>query len=419
MVINMKKRIFAFLAASMLVLMCGVFASASETGAGGYPYLKENGQIDFAGYFDTKGVDIKMSQESMDFVLTKKQATVTFRKKLAADGFRMGFSGVKNNNLSKAEFVLTDAESPEKTITVVYYNMSDSQTAVSVNKGGRSYLIDGSMNKQNDNDFRIGYDDDTRCVDDGSELFIRVKSNMDGSGFTGFPSKTVNLTIRLYGSVGSVFRLKELNYQRFGKKYTEDTTEPMVCVSNPIAYTVKGAVIPLEQVFAVDVLAEKATVTVTVRNPEREIVTATDGTKLEEIVPDKQYYIEIKDYGDYWIDYKATDGKNGTHMLSRQIRVMDVTAPKLTLGEDMEMFWKVGDTVTFPKMTYSDNRTDEENVVSWVTVKHPNGVITAEQEKVKLMEKGVYEISFMAMDETGNISTVTEKICAEEKNDEK
>ena len=59
----MKKRIFAFLAASMLVLMCGVFASASETGAGGYPYLKENGQIDFAGYFDTKGVDIKMSQE--------------------------------------------------------------------------------------------------------------------------------------------------------------------------------------------------------------------------------------------------------------------------------------------------------------------------------------------------------------------
>ena len=45
--------------------------------------------------------------------------------------------------------------------------------------------------------------------------------------------------------------------------------------------------------------------------------------------------------------------------------------------------------------------------------------MTTEKNELKLTEKGIYEISFMAMDETGNISCVTEKICAEEKDNEK
>lgn len=416
---NMKKRIFAILAASILVMLSGLFVVASETGAGGYSYLKEDGQIDFAGYFDVEGATINLAEESIDFVLSENQATVTFKKVLASDGFVLEFAGVEGSNLNQAEFVLTDAENTEESIKVVYFNMSDNQTAVSVNEGGRSYLIEGSMNSVNDNPFKVAYNADTRCVNDGSELSIRAKANQDGSGFTGFSSHTVNLSICLSGEAGSTFRLTELNYQSFGTKYTEDKTEPMVCTIDPISYAVKGAVIPLEKVFAVDVLADKATVTVTVRDPERNIVTAEDGTKLENVVTDKTYFIKIADYGDYWIDYEATDGENDTHMLSRQIRVMDVTAPDVTLSESLKVSWKVGDTVTFPDMNCSDNQTEAENIICWITVKHPNGVVTAEKNELKLTEKGIYEISFKAMDETGNINTITERIYAEENSNEK
>lgn len=417
----MKKRIFlvSLLMTFVVALMCGFYAVASVSEAGGYPYMKEDGQIDLAGYFAVDGTDISLSEENMDFIMNQEQATVTFQKALASDGFMLEFSGMEGNKLSKVEFLLTDAENAEESIKVTYLNMSDSQTAVSVNEDGRSYLIAGSLNQDNENDFKVGYDEDTRCVDDGSELSIRVKANQDESAFRGFSSQTINLTIRLYGESGSIFRLQELNYQGFGTKYTKDKTEPMVCVVDPINYTVKGATIPLEKAFAMDVLAEKATVTITVRDPERNIVIAKDGTRLENVVPDQNYYIEIADYGDYWIEYNATDGNNKTHMLGRQIRVLDVTAPKITLSESVKVLWKVGDTVTFPQMNCSDNKTEEENITCWITVKHPNGVVSAEKNELELTEKGVYEISFMAMDETGNISCKTEKICAEEKDDEK
>ncbi len=416
---NMKKRIIAVLAVSMMVLMCGFYAAASETEAGGYPYLQEDGQIDLVGYFETDGVDISLSENNMDFVMNQEQATIRFKKALAADGFLLKFSGVEGSKFSKIEYVLTDAENPEESIKVVYFYMSDSQTAVSVNEGGRSYLIAGSLNTENDNDFSVGYNADSRCINNGSELSVRVKANQDESAFRGFSSQTVTLSVALYGDAGSTFRLTELNYQRFGTNYTEDKTEPMVCVTNPVNYAIKGAVIPVETAFATDVLADHAAVTITVKDPERSIVTAEDGTKLENVTPDRNYYIKIADYGDYWIEYSATDGKNKTHMLGRQIRVLDVAAPKFTLSETMKVLWQVGDTVVFPQMSCSDNRTEEEDMVCWITVKHPDGVVTTEKNELQLTEKGIYEISFMAMDETGNISSVTEKICAEEKDNEK
>ncbi|MBQ2986753.1 MAG: hypothetical protein IJE23_04650 [Tyzzerella sp.] len=398
----MKKRILGVLLVAAITLTGSLVMATSA---------KE--QVDLAGYYTVEGANLQMTEDAINFVMTEEEATVTFNKPLASDNFQLIFAGVEDSSLAKAEFILADSENADEIVKIAYNRMSDVQTSVIVNDSNRSFITTGSLYKKNDGNFTVAYSATSNCFGDGMALNIPVLETIKGEGFLGFSSQKVNLTIHLYGEAGSVFCLKSINQQRMGTKYTVDKTAPLVSVVNPISYVVKNSEVILPTAFATDVLADEATVSMSVLDPDGEVVSASDGTKLKNVTPDKEYAITIEKYGTYRIEYKATDGTNETRSVVSRVNVVDETAPALKLKKTISSTTKVGDKLEFPEVTCSDNISEKENIKLSVTVKHPSGIVTAESKFVELTEEGVYEITFLAVDEAGNVGRLTVKTYAE------
>ena len=408
----MKKRIVVFALIAAMILTGSIVIAASETEASRYPYKDENGQIDLAAYFTVEGAQVQLSEDKMDFVMGGEEATVTFNKPLASDNFQLIFAGTEGNTLKKAEFLLSDSDDENETVKIAYGRMSDVQTSIVLNDSNRSFITTGSLYKENDGNFTVAYNAASNCAGDGMSVIIPVLETINGKGFVGFSSQRVNLTIHLYGEAESIFRLKSINQQRMGSKYAGDTTPPLVSVVNALTYVVKDSKVTLPTAFATDVLAEDATLTMSVLDPDGESVKAVDGTALANVVPDKAYEIMIDKYGTYRIEYKATDGTNETRSVVSRVNVVDDTRPELKLDKGIASSYKLGEKLEFPKVTGSDNCSTEENIRLSIVVKHPSGIVTAESKSIELSEEGVYEITFMAVDEAGNVGRMTVKTYA-------
>ncbi len=373
----------------------------------------DNGTVNMEDYFTAQGADITVQEESVDMVLNQDTASVTFDRPLTSDGFSLSFAGVEGNTLEKADIILTDINDEKNSIKLSYIRMNDDYTAVALNDSKRSYVTNGSMYHQNDVDFYMTYNAKSNVITDSSTYTIPVATTQEGKAFEGFSEQMVSVRIELYGSAGSVMCLKELNRQRLGTEYEVDSVEPMITIINDVTEAMKGSVISLPTAFASDVLSDKASVKMSVKDSEGNIVEAEDGTKLSEVTPDKVYQIKIDTYGEYRIEYQATDGRNTTRTVSSQIKVVDVSKPTIKLSEILPTEAKLGEELVLPEVTCKDNVTEKENIVTWVTVQYPSGKIRACGNTLKLEEEGQYRFTFHAMDNEGNIRKTIQKIYVE------
>ena len=76
----------------------------------------DNGTVNMEDYFTAQGAEITVQEESVDMVLTKDTASVTFDKPLTSDGFSLSFAGVEGNTLEKADIILTDIKDEKNSI---------------------------------------------------------------------------------------------------------------------------------------------------------------------------------------------------------------------------------------------------------------------------------------------------------------
>lgn len=392
---------------------CALVLCAAVALCGGAVFASDNGRVDFKDYFRAEGAELSIADASVDVVLKGENAKVSFLRNVTSSGFSISFSGVEGSELERADIILTDASDESCSVKLSYVRMNETYTAVALNDSSRSYITNGSLYKENDSDFYVTYEAASNVFTDSANFTIPVATTSEGEAFTGFKSQVVKVTIELQGKSESVFRLKEINRQRFGKEYENDNVEPMITVVNGVTEAVKGQIVNLPTAFASDVLQEIATVKMTVKDPDGNIMKAVDGTNLSEVTPDKSYQIKIDAYGSYRIEYQATDGINMTRTMASQINVVDASKPRITLSQLVPTSGKLGETLVFPTMEITDNMTEAEKITSWITVKYPCGKLRACKESVVLSEAGQYTITFHAMDEEGNIGTVTQKIYVE------
>ena len=409
-----KRRVLVALAVVLTTLAGSLLASAAtDKKSGGYSYLDKDGNIDLPAYFKTEGLDTVLQEESIDFVMSGTKATLSFQKELAADSFALSFSGVEGNTLETVEIELTDVENPEEKASLIFSAMSSTSSTVKAGNTNRSFIINGSLFAENNYDFYAHYDAEYRNFSDNMTYRIPIVESLDGSIFSGFSSHKVNVSVYLEGEKGGVFRVTELNRQRLGSLYTEDTETPGITVMGTLNKAVIGSTITLPKAFATDVLADKATVTMTVENPDKEIVKAIDGTKLDQVTPDKEYKIKIEKNGTYRVSYQATDGKNQTRAVTYPIMIRDNEAPKQKLSESISTSVKVGDKLQFPEVICTDNVSKEDEISCWITVKNPSGVVTEAKREVEFKEEGLHEITFLAIDAMGNMSRMKVSTYAE------
>ncbi len=413
----MKKKVIPsfIVIISLLLVVCGFVANSSATEPGGYSHLTDNNEIDIAGYFKYENVSMQLHEESLDFVMKSTEATITFDKPLSSDNFKLYFSGVSQNTLKKIDVELTDAEHSEQCVAFSFSLMSEDSTAVKQINSKSSVIVNGGLNAENMTDFCISYDNKAHSFGDGDTYNLPVRNNQDGTPFSGFSSRKVMMTIRLYGESGSIFRMRQINNQRMGSFYVlADTESPNVIVTNTMTKAMLHSVITVPKAYAMDVLANHAVATVRVTDAEGNEVKATDGTLLSNVAADKEYQIKIEQYGRYLVTYQATDGTNTSLPYQMMIAVEDNQRPEISFKEQIPSLVKVGETLVLPEVTYSDNASEGDKIEKWVTVKYPNGVIMETDKKVEFLEEGLYEITFSSTDEAGNLSRISVKTFAEE-----
>lgn len=396
------KIISSLLGVMLIVLICFSMRSFAE----------KDSTINYEKYFAHEQADMQLNEGSIDFIMQSEEAEIAFSKPLSADGFNVKFWGIEGSQIQRIDFVLTDMNDESCSIEASFSKMNDENSALTINRMKRSYIVAGSLYRGSDNPFNLSYDMVTNTISDETGNKVPVLTNLQGDSFAGFPSQQVRLIVRLHGAKGTIFRISEINRQRLGADYTEDDTAPTIILSHTISKVLRGSVVALPTAVASDVFAEETDVKMNVVNPSGEIVKAVDGTKLENVSPDVAYQIAIEEDGQYRVEYQATDGINTTRKIAYQIYVADETKPELDLSGALPTKAKVGDKLEIPSMEYSDNISKEDNLHTWITVKLPGGQIKGidpTEKSYEVKTEGIYTFSFFVVDEAGNIEK-TEQI---------
>ncbi len=161
-----------------------------------------------------------------------------------------------------------------------------------------------------------------------------------------------------------------------------------------------------------DVLDSSIRMKLSVSGPNGAFLTAKDGTVLNGILCNQEYTITLKDIGNYVVSFKieSLSQKGGVYFWGEKfqyiVSVKDTEAPTIKVNVKDRTSVKVGNTVKIPKATVTDNFS--ENLTVYIYVQTPEGkYITAKGNQFKAEQKGEYVVTFMAMDDYGNMTLKT------------
>jgi hypothetical protein len=156
-----------------------------------------------------------------------------------------------------------------------------------------------------------------------------------------------------------------------------------------------------------DVLDTYANITISIKKPDGSYAKAKDGTILNKVA-NKEYAVELNEFGAYSIEYRATDTDGNVGTFTRSISVYDLTPPELVISDDVPKTASVGSKIKSPEATATDNET--EKVTVKIFVYSPANVAQKYVSGMKYEAKGMYVIRYFAVDAEGNISVETFKV---------
>lgn len=399
-----KKRITAFCMAFVLILSGITFKAFAE----------EEKPVDQLSFFEINGAKANMKEASIDFTLESDSATIKFKNPLAASGFSVKWNAVKDDEkkLDALVYSLVDYKNEDIAVNLTFGKMNDQNISVKYNSDKRTYLTTGNMHTKNDSDIYVQFNEVTKSFVDGAGNYtIKVENTLNGTKFNGFDSQGLYMSITMKGKKGATFSLRELNGQPLGKKHSNDSVEPVLCVPGDQTNMVHDSIAYLPKAAAFDVFTETTTLKLTVQDPDGEIVKDVDGTELEDVDGNGQYRIKFSKYGQYRVIYVASDGVNKTRGIGYQIDIQYKGMPSISLAEAIPQTVKVNEAVVFPEMIVDDQLKGE--LVQWVNVTHPEGYITCEEAEFVPKTEGRYKLTFSALDENGNIGRLEVNIYAE------
>ena len=148
----------------------------------------------------------------------------------------------------------------------------------------------------------------------------------------------------------------------------------------------------------------------------REVYTATDGTRYENVRADLSYTLLLDRYGDYVFDYTFTDGKGNTSRVSHVVSVVDRVTPEISLKNNPSgaVNVKTNRKIKPRDYTATDNLTEESDLVVSVIVYDEKGMLVTASRidgnndgSFTLKRAGLYTVYLYCMDEAGNVAYVT------------
>ena len=195
----------------------------------------------------------------------------------------------------------------------------------------------------------MSYDDISRQLFDtlGNNVAELIQFD-NGQAFTGF-NNGLYLEIGVKGvTASSLLKVTKLNNQSLGfKEGSGDDVKPTIRLNETFMRTqFIGEEFFYPSYDAYDVLSEIDSSEVTITRPG---ASALHGDK------EHQIKFAIGSFGQYRVTYQASDTVGNTLSISNSVFVYDDVDPILSVAEMKKTQYKLGDAVSIPKYTVSDN----------------------------------------------------------------
>ncbi|MGI6713589.1 MAG: hypothetical protein ACOX3K_00795 [Bacilli bacterium] len=373
-----------------------------------------------ANSFDKKayfagGADLitESSTNNVSLQFNSNSARAEFINPVLADGFNFTFYIDKSyTDFTTIKITLTDSENAAELIVVKYINTPSG--VVCVVNDGDAYPTDYNFYAGENTLFDLQYSNSGRQIIDGIENRIFVKETANGKVFNGFSSGKIYVAMQLEGvnSPGKIC-VKKINRCPMNNKTTNPLNPEFAFNDNFESSGLINCLFETPLMISSSVLNPIVRLTMTVKNPDRQVVTATDGTVLENVSVERKYLVNGDEYGTYSISFLAVDSLGVEETYNCGFTIIDRTKPLIEEVTNLPSTAKVGDTIqiTLPKVT--DNYSEVNLSAYYLT---PNGdLILLKNEALSFVVtmKGKYVVRFYAVDKYGNSQTCDYPIMVE------
>ena len=370
---------------------------------------KTNGYFDMSKYFlpmDANG-SVQATDSSVDLcVAAAGNASFEFVNYVTIYPFITEFSyGESPTRIGKFHVYLTDIVDADKVLKFTYdfkggvatFYVNDNQNlksevSVALKEGGRNQLVFKADEKA------VYFD-----INRGSGFPVSTFYN--GQEYTGFTNERVYVTF-VFEDVTDATQIK-LNMLNLSYLSNDngDYMAPLVSLLGKVGgERIINEVVELPQIVSNDIFSGDVDAYITVKSPSGQFVTTTDGRVLNNLLYDQTLLkMKLTEHGKYEIHVVARDDAGNEGLAAMAIRVVDTEKPAMSLSGGVVTNAKVGDKISLPTASVSDNLTQSCTIKVYVF--NTNGHLMEIKDDCKGFIPtcaGVYTVVYYVIDEAGN-----------------
>ena len=307
---------------------------------------------DMSLYFDAKGA-VASTEENYQLFTFNQDTTVTFKNVLVAENLNLQF-GLENGkaNFSYFEIIFTDFNDKNSSISLEVYPY-DSKYSTFENNGKVAYIPGSYTGAKYD----IYYNNTAHALQSAvGARYMTINSTVSGSAFKGFESGLVYVSFVFHGvNDQSQFKVFILGNQAFNTyAYSRgDRKGPMLSFGKEIETVIEvklSEVYEINHCDAYDVLQGKSAISVSVVSPSEKVI-------YKDVNLNKALSFTADEYGYWRITYTGIDSYGNKEPKVVHVYVLDEIAPELSVSsQGFKTNYKVGEAVTIPQATFSDNQ---------------------------------------------------------------
>lgn len=312
-------------------------------------------------------------------------------------------------NFDEMVVCLTDSVDETQSVELVLSeNPADGKTRLRINDT-TAYSMEAIFKSAS---FTLKYGASKHNVSDENGVVGIIANTVDKLPFDGFSSGIIRVAVEFRGvrSYSSV-AFSQIGNQRLNNA-TKDTINPYFFFPQEIRsrYELNDQV-TINRAQAYDMLDPAAAIQVTVYELDEygnavSVATDDNGTRIEKVDCDTDYYFTARKVGEYKVEYTAVDWFGRTETYFRIYKIADNEPPVVTFGP-MAKEATVNRPVALPELTMSDNG-GVENLTVQISYYTPNNVVevlAAGSTQITFTVPGRYKIVYLIYDTDYNFVT--------------
>lgn len=336
----------------------------------------------------------------------QEKSSVEFINPQVADAFAIALYTVPNaGKFSGLSLILKDSVNPSVSVRASL-TKDAGQTVLTVGKTSMTLNIDfdGGVAEN----YKLGYANKNIVIN--SNTTVAITEDENGKAFNGFPSGKIYFELEMVDvKEGASLFINEICGIRVANN--EDNISPIIVADGVETNGFKDAIYTVKKAIVGDVLCPNSTATLTVVSPSGEVVTSVDGIKLNKADPSRDYQITLSEYGNYRVLIEATEESSWEYTNKKRynytVTVIDGERPTITFTAEFKKTLKVGEELSIPAFTVTDNFSTADKIDVMITVTNPKGMpiyLNGEDKSFVCKYEGKYKISIFVVDEMGNLT---------------